>query len=135
MSFDDVVTLLDDTDVVAIVTTRSNGTPIATPIWSVVVDGVPHLRSAFGPDSWWYRHTRTGRPVAVAMGDGRLAERDRDAALDLPREPVTATSVPAEDPVQDAIDEALARKYPAGSSLDSMVSTEARGCTLRVEPA
>lgn len=135
MSFDDVTDLLDRTPVVAIVTTRASGSPIATPIWSVVVDGVPYLRSAFGADSWWYRHVLAQRPVAFALGDGSLAERDREAALDLPREEVVSASVPPTDPVQDAIDRALADKYPAGSSLDSMVSAEARACTLRVEPA
>lgn len=133
MNFNDVVDLLDRTPVVAIVTTRANGSPIATPIWSVVVDGTPYLRSAYGPDSWWYKHILSGRPVAFAMGDGSLAERDRASALDLPREAVTAVHVPGDDAVQDAIDTALADKYPPGSALDNMTSDEARGCTLRVE--
>ena len=135
MSFDDVVDLLDRTPVVAIVTTRADGSPIATPIWSVVVDGTPYLRSAYGPDSWWYKHVLSGRPVASAIGDGRLAERDRTSALDLPREAVTAAYVPGDDEVQGAIDTALAAKYPAGSALDNMVSDEARGCTLRISPS
>ncbi|WP_176554586.1 DUF2255 family protein [Georgenia sp. 311] len=137
MSFDDVVDLLDRTEVVAIVTTRANGEPIATPIWSVVVDGVPYLRSAYGPGSWWYRHVLAGRPVAFAMGDGHLAERDRRAALELSREPVATTSLTAEDPVQHRIDEELRRKYADAppSSLGPMLSPEAVACTLRVEPA
>lgn len=133
MSFDTAVDLLDETDVVAIVTTRANGSPIATPIWSVVVDGVPYLRSAFGPGSWWYRHLLAGRPAAIAMGDGAIAERDRDAALTLPREPATATHVPSDDPVQQRIDDALRDKYPAGESLDYMLTDTAVACTLRVE--
>src|SRR5690606_23940567 len=100
MSFDDVVDLLDRTEVVAIVTTRAGGEPAATPLWSVVVDGVPYLRSAYGDGSWWYRHILAGRPVAFAVGDGAVAERDRAAALQLPREPVTATVVPVDDAVQ-----------------------------------
>lgn len=135
MSFADAVDVLDKNDVVAIVTTRANGDPIATPIWSVVVDGVPYLRSAYGPDSWWYRHVRSDRPIAIALGDGHLAERDRGAALGLPREPVSASDVPAGEAIQAAIDEELRRKYPAGSSVDSMLSAEALSCTLRVEPA
>lgn len=135
MSFADTVELLDREAVVAIVTTRANGEPIATPIWSVVVDGVPYLRSAFGPRSWWYRHVLAGRPGAFAHGDGRLAERDRRAALKLPREPVSATHVPADDRVQQAVSGELRRKYPAGTSLDWMLSAEAVACTLRVAPA
>ncbi|MDD9207546.1 DUF2255 family protein [Georgenia sp. 10Sc9-8] len=135
MSFDDVVELLDRTQVVAVVTTRASGQPIATPIWSVVVDGVPYLRSAFGAGSWWYRHVLADRPVAVAMGDGTVAERDRDAALELPREPVTAAHVPADDAVQVRIDEELLRKYAHAqrSSVDAMLSDEARACTLRID--
>ena len=135
MSFDAVVDLLDTTDVIAIVTTRASGEPAATPIWSVVVDGVPYLRSAFGPDSWWYRHVRAHRPVAFAMGDGHVAEQDRVAALELPCEPVTAAHVPADDQVQQRIDHGLRRKYTGApqSSIDAMLSDEARACTLRVE--
>ncbi len=135
MSFDDVVDLLDRTAIVAVVTTRASGAPVATPIWSMVVDGVPYVRSAYGGGSWWYRHVRAGRPVAFAMGDGAVAERDREAALALPREPVRALHVPAEDPVQDRIDEELERKYAGDlrSSIDAMRSDEARACTLRIE--
>lgn len=134
MSFDDVVTLLDETEVVAIVTTRTKGQPQATPIWSMVVDGVPYLRSAYGPDSWWYRHAISGRPVAFAMGDGAVAEGDPDAALPLPREQVALEHVPASDPVQAAISAEVERKYAHAqrSSIDSMLSEEAVACTLRV---
>ena len=134
MAFDDVVELLDRTQVVAIVTERANGTPIATPIWSVVVDGVPYVRSAFGEGSWWYRHVRAGRPVAFVMADGSIAERDRSGALALPREAVESEHVPAEDAIQQRIDAELRRKYAGAqqSSVDATVSEEAVACTLRV---
>lgn len=136
MAFDDVVQNLDETAVVAIVTTRAAGQQIATPIWSMVVDGVPYVRSAFGADSWWYRHILSGRAVAFVHGDGAIAERDRAAALDLPQDPVATTYVPAGDPVQRQIDEEIVRKYTGApqSSVDAMLSTEARACTLRIEP-
>lgn len=135
MGFDDVVQNLDETEVVAIVTTRAAGQPIATPIWSMVVDGVPYVRSAFGEDSWWYRHVQAGRAVAFALGDGAVAEQDRHAALDLPRELVATTYIPAEDPVQSRIDEEILRKYPDApqDSVDAMLSPEARACTLRID--
>lgn len=137
MAFDDVVDLLEKTQVVAIVTTRANGDPVATPIWSMVVEGVPYLRSAYGPGSWWYRHVQAGRPVAFVLGDGCLAERDRGAALQLPREVVSTSNVPAADEVQGQIDEEIAGKY-AGSpqpAIDAMLSAEAKACTLRIGPA
>jgi len=137
MRFDELRTMLADTPVVTLVTTRRNGDPVATPIWTMVIDGVPYLRSAFGPGSWWYRHIRAGRPVAFALGDGAIAERDRAAALALPRVPVTVAVVSAEDEVQDRIDAEILSKYAGApqSSIDAMLSADARGCTLRVEAA
>lgn len=137
MSFDDVVTLLDETEVVAIVTTRAAGKPLATPIWSMVVDGVPYLRSAYGPGSWWYRHAISGRPVGFVMGDGAVAEVDPDAALPLPREQVALEQVPVSDPVHAALDAEIQRKYAGAlpSSIASMLSNEAVACTVRVLPA
>jgi len=136
MSFDDVVRVLDETSVVAVVTTKADGRPIATPIWAMVIDGVPYVRSVHGARAWWYRHGRAGRPVAFVMGDGSIAERDRVAALDLPREPVATAYIPTDDPVQAKIDDELWRKY-AGSpeSVRAMLSDDARSCTLRIEAA
>lgn len=128
--------MLDEREVVAIVTMRASGAPIATPIWSVTVDDRAYLRSAFGAQSWWYRHVRSGRPVAFAIGDGRIAERDRDAALQLPREPVAASYVGPEEAVQVRIDDQLRAQYAhaPSSSLQAMLSADALACTLRVEP-
>ena len=137
MKFDELRTMLASTPVVAPVTTRRSGDPVATPIWTMVIDGVPYLRSAFGPGSWWYRHIRAGRPVAFALGDGAIAERDRAAALALPRVPVAVAGVSGQDEVQDRIDAEILRKYAGApqSSIDAMLSADARGCTLRIEPA
>ncbi|WP_306231993.1 DUF2255 family protein [Agrococcus beijingensis] len=136
MSFDDVVQVLDETKVVAVVTTKADGQPIATPIWSMVIDGVPYVRSVNGAGAWWYRHVRAGRPVAFALGDGSIAERDRAAALELPRAQVATTYVPVDDEVQARIDEELRRKYSGSpESVDMMLSDDARACTLRVEAA
>ena len=136
MSFDDVVQVLDETAVVAVVTTRANGNPSATPIWAMVIDGVPYIRSAYGPDAWWYRHVRAGRPVSFVLGDGAIAERDRAAALDLPREQVHAVYVPIDDPVQTRIDNEIRRKYAGQTDpVNTMLSDEADACTLRIEEA
>jgi len=136
MAFDAVVKLLDETDVVAIVTTRRNDEKTATAIWSVVVDGVSYVRSAFGTQSWWYRHVDAGRPVAFVDGDGRIAERDRTAALDLPRVDVVLTAVAVDDAVHAAIDAEVQRKYAgaAASSVEAMLTPEAIACTFRVDP-
>lgn len=137
MAYDDVVKVLGETQIVAIVTTRQAGEPAATAIWSMVVDGVPYVRSAYGERSWWYKHVVAGRPVAFVLGDGSVAETDRDAALALPREAVTLTRVPADDPVQPAISAEVERKYAASprSSIDATIAPEAVACTFRVDPA
>ena len=132
MAFDDVIQHLDTTDTVAIVTTRSDGSPVATPIWSVVVDGVPYVRSAFGEDSKWYRHALSGRDVRFAMGDGKVAERDRAEALAQPSEPVRIEHV-ADDAVNQAVSDEVSSKYAAQpTSVQPMLSDAAIGCTLRV---
>lgn len=137
MAYADVVTLLDETDVVAIVTRRKSGEPAATPIWSLVVDGVPYIRSAYGETSWWCRHVRAGRPVEFVDGDGAIAESDRAAALALPRVPVTLVDVAADDPVQEAISAEVERKYAGSqrSSIEAMNSPVSVASTFRVDPA
>lgn len=130
-----LLTALARSNVVAIVTTRRSGEPLATPIWSVVIDGVAYIRSAYGPSSWWYRHALSGRPVSFVVGDGAVAERDRDAALALPREPVRLIPVAADDPIQQDIDAEIRRKYAgaAQSSVDETLTPAAVACTLRVD--
>lgn len=136
MSFDDLVRVLDETSVVAVVTTKADGQPIATPIWSMVVDEVPYVRSVNGAGAWWYRHVRAGRPMAFVLGDGSIAERDRAAALALPRVQVTTAYVPVDDAVQEKIDDELRRKYDGQtSSVNAMLTDVARACTLRVDDA
>jgi hypothetical protein len=136
MSFDDVVRVLDETSVVAVVTTKADGEPVATPIWSMVVDGVPYVRSVHGAGAWWYRHVLSGRPASFVLADGSIAERDRAAALELPREEVATVYVPVDDAVQARIDDELRRKYAGQTaSVAAMLSDEARACTLRIAHA
>ncbi|WJL94356.1 DUF2255 family protein [Microbacterium sp. ET2] len=136
MTFLDVVNHLDATRVVAIITRRQDGSPTATPIWAVVIDGVPYVRSAYGEKAWWYRHVMAGRDVAFAMADGAVAERDKAVALDLPRERVALEPVPADNPINDRIDEALWTKYAdEPSSVEETITPRARACTFRVVAA
>ncbi|WP_322410388.1 DUF2255 family protein [Microbacterium invictum] len=133
MSSSDVVNHLDSTRVVAIITRRQDGSPTATPIWAVVIDGIPYVRSAYGEKAWWYRHVTAGREVAFAMGDGAVAERDKEAALELPRERVALEPVFTDDPINDRIDEALWAKYAdEPSSVEETITPRARACTFRV---
>ena len=121
------------TETVTIVTTRSDGAPVATPIWAVEVDGVPYVRSAYGEKAAWNRRARSGRPVAFTLTDGRNAESDPRAALDDPRLAVTVVQVASDAPEQDAVDAAFHAKYGHTPHIGLVVSDDARALTLRVE--
>lgn len=131
--FPALVEHLDATRTVAIVT----GDPaVATPIWAVVVDGVPVVRSAYGPDAAWYRRALESGRAEFTLGDGRVAERDRTAALRDERVPVTVRSSPVDDPLRERVDAAFGAKYgdrePESTAI--MVREPAISCTLVVEP-
>lgn len=127
---------LDTTETVAIITTRPDGTEVATPIWSMAVDGTIYLRSVQGPRAGWYLRALSGRPLFFSLADGALAERDPSAALETPRAEVTLTVVADDDPIQSSVDDSLRAKYPNwGDSLDAMLRTPAIECTVRVDPA
>jgi hypothetical protein len=133
--FRDLSDHLARTDTVTIVTSRADGSEVATPIWAVVVDGVPYVRSAYGEKATWNRRARAGRPVAFTLADGRNAERDARAALDDPRRAVTVVHIAADAPEQDAVDAAFRAKYGHTPHIGSLLSDDARARTLRVEPA
>lgn len=126
---------LGRTATVTVVTTRPTGERVATPIWSVEVDGVPYIRSAYGPGAAWYRRARSGRAVGFTLADGSVAERDREAALRDEVLPVTVRRIDPEDAVQRRVDEAFLAKYtPAYPKIaPMMVTPEIVGCTLVVE--
>jgi hypothetical protein len=109
------------TDTVHIATQRRDGGEVVTPIWAVVADGVPYIRSGYGPDSLWYRRAlRTGR-AAFADGDTRY--------------PVTLERV-VDDATISAVDRAYEAKYASyAGPLRQMVAAEARPDTLRVTSA
>ena len=136
MSTDAVIDHLGSTQTVAIITTRPDGTEVATPIWSVAVGGAAYLRSYLGPRAGWYQRALTGRPTSFSLADGRVAERDPVAALATPRSSVTVTLVAKNDPVQAEVDAALRAKYGRqGASLTSMIVAPATECTVRIESA
>lgn len=130
----DLLDHLGSTNTVAIITTRADGRTTATPIWSVVADGVGYVRSAYGPDAAWYRRALSGRPVSFSLANGKLAERDPAAALATPTSAVTVTAIAVDDPIEQRVDDALRAKYAAEpASLATMLREPAMGCTLRVD--
>jgi hypothetical protein len=106
------------TDTVRIATGLRAGGEVVTPIWAVVVDGVPYIRSGYGPDSKWYRRAhRTGQAAFV---DGAR------------RYPAGITDI-ADEPTLAAVDAAYRAKYASQSGVTEMVGRSARDCTMRVD--
>ncbi|MBV2358104.1 DUF2255 family protein [Streptomyces sp. J2-1] len=113
---------LERTETVFIATRRPDGSEQTTPIWAVMVDGQPYIRSGYGERSTWYRRVlKEGGAVFV---DGRhrypvCLEQTGGEALDI------------------AVDQAYRDKYlhiwPGPTH--SMTTSPARGTTLRVLPA
>lgn len=134
MDWDQLVEHLEVTTIVAIVTERTDGAAAVKPIWAVVVEGRPYVRSYLGPSALWYRRARSGRPVAFTTGDGEVAERDTAAALVQDRVGVRAEYVVPDDPIQVAIDAAFVAKYRHFPEADEMTQPAIVACTLRILP-
>ncbi|MFC8784956.1 DUF2255 family protein [Streptomyces nigra] len=110
---------LDRTDTVWIATPLATGQEKTTPIWAVVVEGTPYIRSGLGPDAKWYRRALRAGRAAFLAGPRRLdvaLERVTDAALDA------------------AVDQAYQRKYGPSEPTRVMTASPARETTLRVLP-
>jgi hypothetical protein len=107
-----------NTGVVHIATDLRAGGQVETPIWAVVVSGVPYVRSGYGPESKWYRRaTRTGHATFVDGGHRYQA----------------ALAAVTDEPTLSAVDAAYRSKYAGQSGTTEMVAPAARECTLRVD--
>ena len=108
------------TDTVHIATELRDGDEVVTPIWAVVVDGVPYIRSGYGAGSRWYRRVqRTGRAAFI---DGPH------------RYPVTVENLD-DEAVNARVDEAYRAKYAGqGTALRQAVSPQVRARTMRITP-
>jgi hypothetical protein len=101
-----------------IATEMRDGGEVVTPIWAVVVDGVPYIRNGYGPRSKWYRRAqRTGR-AAFIDGPHRYA--------------VTIENV-NDEAINRKVDEASRAKYVGqGRALPQAVSPQVRAHTMRL---
>jgi hypothetical protein len=115
-----VIDYFTRTDTVRIATELRDGREVVTPIWAVVVDGVPYIRSAYGTEAKWYRRVqRTGHAAFVDGSD---------------RYPVTIENADGEE-TNAEVDEAYRTKYAGeGEALRRMVVPPARACTMRITP-
>jgi hypothetical protein len=106
------------TDTVHIATELRDGGEVVTPIWAVVVDGVPYIRNGYGPRSKWYRRVqRTGRAALIDDPD---------------RYPVTIEPL-NDEAINRKVDEAYRAKYAGqGRALRQVVSPQVRAYTMRI---
>ena len=118
---DELIEFLRVTKTVRIVTTTRDGRTISTPIWAVEVDGAGYVRSAYGPDSKWYRRAISNPGAGFeTLGGTRAVEL----------EPIDVS-----DPLEGRVDDALRTKYARHpASVAEMLTPLAHGTTLRVVP-
>jgi hypothetical protein len=112
---------IDRTDNVGIASRRADGSLRRfITIWAVSVGDEVYIRSAYGPENPWFVR-------AKASGTGRLrvAGWERDVSFE----------TPASD-VDDDVSAAYRRKYARQPArvVETVVSAEAAGCTLRLVP-
>jgi hypothetical protein len=117
----DVIERFDRTKVVEIETQSPKGTKHSVPIWIVVVDGVPYVRSVRGPQGRWFREL-------LARGEGAVVAGGKRTPVKVKHDRTKAA--------MDATSEALRRKYRgSGGSLASMLRSDVLDTTVRLEPA
>lgn len=118
---DELNEFLRVTNTVRIVTSTRDGRTISTPIWAVDVDGVGYVRSAYGPDSKWYRRARSNPGAGFETPAGARA--------------VELEPIDGSDPLEGRVDDALRTKYAREpASVAEMLTPLAHGTTLRVVP-
>jgi hypothetical protein len=115
-----VLKRFEETNIVEIETRSAKGTKHSVPIWIVVVDGVPYVRSVRGPKGRWFRELLARGEGAVVAGGKRTAVKARH---DRTKSAIESTS------------DALRRKYKSsGASLASMLRADVLDTTVRLEP-
>jgi hypothetical protein len=93
---------------------------VVTPIWGVVVDGAPYIRSGYAPESRWYRRVQRTRQATFIDGNQRY--------------PVTIVDLD-DEAINREVDSAYEAKYAGqGQPLREVVSPEVRRFTMRLTP-
>jgi hypothetical protein len=121
MAFNDAdLELIDQTKEVRIETSRVGGRAHRTIIWVIVDAGDVFVRSAYGPDSRWYREA-TSNPEVTLWVD---------------RRPFRAHATQVTDPDEIArMSAGLERKYAGDPAVRQMNRPELLPLTLRLDPA
>jgi hypothetical protein len=113
---------LEEADEIEMRTPRLDGSTSARPIWVVVVDGSPYVRSYQGERGAWYRRAR-------ADGRAQLGVDGEDVAVSV----VPAAGGDLDDRVSDAYRAKYGRRAPGPT--EAMLTPPVVATTLRLEPA
>ncbi|HEY4278572.1 MAG TPA: DUF2255 family protein [Conexibacter sp.] len=120
MTQQQAVDYVDHTDVIQIATERPRGGEAVTPIWGVVIDGVPYIRSGYGTRSRWYSGAQRAGRVALVDGGTRY--------------PAAIENIDDDATIHE-VDRAYETKYAgSGESLRRMVRPDASRLTMRLKP-
>ena len=113
------VSRLEEASEITMRTVRRDGSWSSRPIWVVVVDEQPYVRSANGERGVWYRKVLSGAEAEI-VADGQTA-------------PITAEPV-RDQAMNELVSQAYRDKYAASSpgSTDALNSGESRVTTLRL---
>jgi hypothetical protein len=111
--------LLDQRIEVEMLTPRRDGSISSRPIWVVVVDGTPYVRSYRGPSGIWYRRALEKGGAAIAV-DGQTIEFSVEPVHD--------------DELNRRISDAFEAKYPSSGATPTMIAPEVVATTLRLIP-
>src|SRR3954468_13010287 len=112
--------LLAEADEIEMRTARGDGTASSRPIWVVVVDGLPYVRSYAGERGAWYRHARRDGRAEVGVGGETLPVR------------AIAAAGKADEQVSAAYHDKYGRQSPGPT--EAMVTPPVVATTLRLEP-
>ncbi|HEX4399750.1 MAG TPA: DUF2255 family protein [Galbitalea sp.] len=109
---------LADAEELVLLISRVDRSTLRFPVWPVVVDGNPYVRSYLGVTTGWYRAVVANPRQAVVL-DGR----DVDVLFEF---------VSRTDSVNRGIDSAFLGKYARFQYRDAMVEPGAVDATLRI---
>lgn len=110
---------LADVEEIRIGFQRPDGSAGSTPVWVVQAGAEIFVRSMYGTRGGWYRRLR-------AIPDGEV--QDQAHAHPVRAEPVTDAGTVV------AVTRAYATKYADSPYVQSLLSKEAAGATLRLQP-